>query len=126
MFGSSQSSPEHLRTVFGNVRKSSENLRKSSEIGSKLSEIPSISSYPGCQRVFSLLFGAKIERRSRDRDQRFFPARHDRDFAAQFSPQTTGKKNPLASRLMYSQKFHAFDSEQDGRQVYFRHPNNKT
>ena len=43
--------------------------------------------------VFFLLFAAKIEQGSRDRDERFFfPARHDSGFAAQFSPQTTGKK----------------------------------
>ena len=35
------------------------------------------------------------------RDQRvLFPARHNRDFAAQLSPQTTGKKNPLAPRIL--------------------------
>ena len=43
------------------------------------------SSYPGCQSFF-LLFAVKIERRV------LFPARHDRWFAAQFSPQTTEKK----------------------------------
>ena len=29
----------------------------------------------------------------------FFPARHDRGFAAQFSPQTTGKKKTLGPRV---------------------------
>ena len=41
---------------------------------------------------FFLLFGAKIERRSRDRDEREKNAGHHRGFAAQFSLQTTGKK----------------------------------
>ena len=39
--------------------------------------------YPGCQRVFFLLFAVKIER---------CHAPHDRGFAAQFSLQITGKK----------------------------------
>ena len=43
-----------------------------------------------CQRFFSLLFAAKIERRSSDQD--------DQGFVAQFLPQTTGK-NPLAPRV---------------------------
>ena len=38
----------------------------------------------GARGFFSLLFAAKIERQSRDH--------HDRCFAAQFWPQTTGKK----------------------------------
>ena len=46
----------------------------------------------------SLLFAAKIERRGRgDRDERvFFPASHDRGFAA-----NNKKKNPLAPRVSY-------------------------
>ena len=47
----------------------------------------------GARGFFSLLFAAKIERRGRDRERAgFFPASHDRGFAAQFSPQTTRKK----------------------------------
>ena len=59
----------------------------------------------GTRGFFFLLFAAKIERRSRYRDDR-----HDRGFAAQFSPQTTGEK-PFGIQVIQSHpwyQFHAF------------------
>ena len=44
----------------------------------------------GARGFFFLLFAAKIERQSRDH--------HDRSFAPQFSPQTTGVKKPSSTQ----------------------------
>ena len=61
------------------------------------SKVYDANAFPWVPEGFFLLFVAKIERRSRDRDERekkpLFPALHDRGFAAKFSPQTwTGKQ----------------------------------
>ena len=47
-----------------------ETLMKATTYDLKVILVQSLSdTYPVCQRVFSLLFAAKIERRSRDRDE---------------------------------------------------------